>query len=45
MQRMVIYHDENVLKLCKITYIYIVNKCPRHCIVCKVSTVFIFFFG
>jgi len=30
------YHAENVLKLCKITYMYIVTKSINH-ILCKVS--------
>jgi len=32
-----IYHAERILKLCKITYIYIVTKSIKHCFVCKVS--------
>jgi len=32
-----IYHVDNILKLCKITYIYIVTKSIKYCIQWKVS--------
>ena len=40
-----IYHAENILKLCKINYIYIVTKSIKHCNICKVSDYIKRFFG
>ena len=40
-----IYLADNILKLCKITYIYIVTKSVKYCIICKVSDYIKRFFG
>ena len=40
-----IYHAENILKLCKITYINIVIKSIKYCILYKLSDYFKIFFG
>jgi hypothetical protein len=38
-------HAKNILKLCKITYIYVVTKSTKHCTVCKFQIILQILFG